>query len=105
MMPLVGEYGVSLEAEFETAMRSALEEAAKLGYHAHRFLEKMEREGAVRYAKSLVESGELQYGLERLKKMGRLDLSIEHLIANCPRFRCLFTDEEIEAARWRLKKV
>lgn len=96
---------MSLETEFETAMRRALEEAAKLGYHATRFLEKMEREGAVPYAKSLVKSGELQYGLERLKKLGRLDLSVEHLVANCPRFRCLFTDEEIEAARWRLEKV
>ena len=96
---------MSLEAEFESAMRSALEEAAGLGYHATRFLGKMEHEGAVPYAKLLVKSGELQYGLERLKRMGRLDLSIEHLIANCPRFHCLFTDEEIQAACWRLEMV
>ena len=95
---------MSLEAEFENAMRSALEEAAKLGYYATRFLEKMEQVGAVPYAKLLVKSGELQSGLERLKKMGRLDLSIEHLVAN-RRFASLFTDEEIEAARWRLEMV
>lgn len=96
---------MSLEAEFENAMRSALEEAAKLGYHPTRFLEKMERVGAVPYAKLLVKSSELQYGLERLKKMDRLDLSIEHLVANRRRFASLFTDEEIEAARWRLEMV
>ena len=96
---------MSLEMEFEDAMRKALREAATLGYHPIRFEEKMEREGAVAYAKELVISGEFQSGLRRLKQMNRLDLSIEYLVANCRRFHRLFTKDEIEAARWRLEKV
>lgn len=96
---------MSLEAEFEATMRSALEEAAARGYHATLFLEKMNQIGAVRYAKELIVSGDLQSGLKRLAEMRRTDLSIEHLVANCPRFHCLFTDEEIKAARWRIKMV
>ena len=96
---------MALEAEFEAQMHKALREAAKLGYRPTRFEEKMEREGAVAYAKELVISGEFQSGLKRLKQMNRLDLSIEHLVANCPRFHCLFTKDEIEAARWRLDEV
>ena len=96
---------MGLEAEFEAAMRSALEEAAELGYHATLFLEKMNRVGAVQYAKELIVSGDLQSGLKRLADMRRPDLSIEHLVANCPRFANLFSPSEIESARWRLKQV
>lgn len=95
----------SAEQAFEQAMRLACAEAAAEGYYPARFLDKLERIGAVRYAKELVGSGELQAGLKRLNDMKRLDLSIEHLVAVDPRFRALFTEEERAAAQWRLDQV
>lgn len=95
----------SPEQAFEQAMRLACTEAATLGYYPGRFLDKLERIGAVPYAKELVASGELQAGLKRLNDMNRLDLSIEHLVATDLRFRGLFTESEREAAQWRLDQV
>lgn len=98
------EHQTSTEQAFARAMRSACFKAAELGYYPARFLDKLERIGAVPYAKELVRSGELQAGLKRLKTMGRLDLSIEHLVAD-PCFGGLFTEDEREAAQWRLDEV
>ena len=96
---------MSTEQAFEQAMRSACAEAAELGYYPVRFLDKLERRGAVPYAKELVRSSEVQAGLKRLHAMNRLDLSIEHLVANDSRFRGLFTEFERQAAQWRLDQV
>lgn len=96
---------MTLEKEFEQAMVEAIKESKEHGYYPTRFEEKMERKGAVPYAKELIRSGELQDGLLRLKKMNRLDLSIEHLVANETKFAELFTPEERKAAEWRLEQV
>lgn len=94
-----------LEHEFAEAMRASCRESVGLGYYPTRFLEALERRGAVAYAKQLVASGDLQSGLRRLCGLDRLDLSIEHLIAEDLRFRELFTEDDREAARWRLDQV
>ena len=96
---------MSTEQAFEQAMRSACDQAAELGYHPVRFLDKMARMGAVAYAKELVGSSEIQEGLKRLHALNRLDLSIEHLVANDSRFSGLFTEPERQAAQWRLDQV
>lgn len=96
---------MTLEKEFEQAMVEAIRESKQHGYYPTRFEEKMERLGAVAYAKELVKSGELQDGLLRLEKMNRLDLSVEHLVANETKFAELFSQEEKDAAKWRLKQV
>lgn len=94
-----------LEIDFEQTMREACEESRRLGYYPARFLQSLQSKGAVPYAKELITSSGLQSGLKQLRKRNRLDLSIEHLVAEVPRFRPLFTDEEREAARWRLEQV
>ena len=96
---------MSTEQAFEQAMRSACDKAAELGYRPVRFLDKMARRGAVAYAKELVCSSEIQDGLKRLHTLNRLDLSIEHLVANDSRFSGLFTELERQAAQWRLDQV
>lgn len=96
---------MDLERQFEEAMREACEISADLGYYPVRFVEKMNRKGAVPYAKELVRSGELQNGLKRLYHLNRLDLSIEHLVARVPRYASLFTEEEKDAANWRLRQL
>lgn len=92
------------ERAFEQAMRLACGEAAAEGYYPTRFLEKLDRIGAVPYAKELVRSGKLQAGLKRLNEMKRLDLSIEYLVVDS-RFRGLFSEDERDAAQWRLDQV
>ena len=94
-----------LEAQFHHALRTACAEAAALGYYPSYFIQKMERVGAAAYARELVRSGELQSGLRRLKSLGRLDLSVEHLVARVPEYQPLFTNEERQAAEWRLKQI
>ena len=96
---------LQLEYDFEQTMLSPCRAAQDLGYYPGWFLGALERKGAVPYAKELVVSGEFQSGLKRLRDLNRLDLSIEHLVAEVPRFRTLFTEEEREAARWRLEQV
>lgn len=94
-----------LGREFEQAMRASCAESAGLGYYPTRFLMVLDERDAVRYAKQLVRSGDLQSGLRRLAAMKRLNLSIEHLVANEERFRPLFTDDDRDAARWRLEQA
>ena len=96
---------MDLEWRFEEAMREACKMSGDFGYYPARFLEKMNRVGAVPYAKELVRTGKLQVGLKQLRDMGKLDLSIEHLVARVPEFAPLFTEEERAAAEWRLEQV
>ncbi len=43
-------------------------------------------------------------GFRRLQAAGRLDLTVERLIRD-PRFRALFTDDELDIARTRLQEA
>ena len=90
--------------EFERAVRLALKEAREHGYYPTRFEDKMDRIGAIAYARELIASGELQSGLQRLKEINRLDLSIEHLVTKIE-FAELFSREERDAAEWRLEQI
>ena len=60
--------------------------------------------GAKAVAKQLVKSGDLQDGLKRLQKLGRLDLAMESIMLEA-KFRPLFNAGELEAAKWRLEQV
>ena len=60
--------------------------------------------GAVETARRLVMSGDFQDGFIRLNKLGRTDLTIESAILDS-RWNDLFTTEEREVARWRLKNA
>ena len=62
----------------------------------------VDEHGAVETARRLVMSGDLQDGLLKLLRLGRADLTIEHSVLE-ERWHDLFTDEEREVARWRLK--
>lgn len=64
----------------------------------------LESLGGVSLAKKLVISGELQEGLKKLAKLGRLDLSMEAIMQE-ERFAPLFTKPELEASQWRLSQV
>ena len=59
---------------------------------------------AVTLAKKLAVSSELQDGLKRIAKLGRLELSMESIMLE-EKFKPLFSDQVLQAAQWRLDTV
>ncbi len=90
-----------LEATFEREMVRTYQEAARLGYHATYFLQKVDELGGVGAAHSLLSSDEPASGFTRLWELGRLDLSVE-AVALKPEYASLFSVEERARARQRL---
>ena len=73
------------------------------GYRATRFIQMVENHGGVEAAKILLHSPGFQYGFTELWKCGCLRLTMEALILQL-QYAALFTDEEREIARTRLKE-
>jgi len=92
------------EKQFSEALRVAIEESRRIGYPPNRFETMLNEMGAIPLAKKLVKSSDLQVGLDALKKLGRLDISLEHIMQK-EEFNSLFTKAELEAAQWRLQRV
>jgi hypothetical protein len=92
-----------LEIDFHKDMleiyRRAKEEC---GYNATRFLQMVANDGGQKTAKRLLATSEPSDGFTELWRNHRLDLTMENLVLK-PKYRSLFSDEEIEIARGRLK--
>ena len=94
-----------LEKEFHIKMVKIYKDAAKLGYRANRFLNMVYELGGVETAKKLLSTEEyIQEGIIKLWELGRLDLSVEALVLR-PRYKALFTDQELKTAEKRLKEL
>ena len=63
-----------------------------------------EQSGTVQAAKKMVTSGDIPNGMKKLKKMRKLDLTIESIMLK-EKYQLLFTTSELSAARWRLDTV
>ncbi len=72
-------------------------------YDAKVFLKMIAETGARNAVSSLLAASQPQAGLRGLRRLGRLDLSVEHLVIQ-PRWKELFADYQLEAARTRLRK-
>lgn len=94
----------TLSDQFAARIKDALAQCYALGYTPHRFEQMLKEHGGVGLARKLVISGELQGGLNSLKKLGRLDLSVERIMLD-PAFVSLFTKAERDAAAWRLQQL
>jgi hypothetical protein len=94
-----------LEREFQVAaIEMYLAVLRECRYHEKVFLNMVAKSGARNAAKALlVPRRGVQPGLRGLRRLGRLDLSVEHLVIQ-PRWRDLFNDDERKEARMRLKK-
>jgi len=94
----------NLEDQFHKAMidvyQNALRECTQRAAH---FLQMVGRQGGVETAKKLLQSNDIERGSTALWKCGRLDLMFEYLVL-LPKYADLFTDEEKEMARNRLKE-
>jgi len=89
---------------FDARMRHTITESSALGYYPSRFAQMINESSGVLVAKKLVASGDIHYGLQELKKLGRLDLSVESVMLE-DEFRSCFTRAELEAAQWRLQQA
>ena len=94
-----------LSGEFADRLREAIDLCRGLGYSPVRFEQMLNSSpSAVSLAKKLVVSAELQDGLKRIAKLGRLELSMESIMLE-EKFKPLFPDQLLEAAKWRLDAV
>jgi hypothetical protein len=93
-----------IEKIFATRLRNTVLESSALGYHPGRFEQMLNSSSALSVARKLVTSGDIQYGLEELIKLGRADLAVESIMQE-DEFRSLFTAGQLDAASWRLQQA
>jgi hypothetical protein len=75
------------------------------GYNATRYLQMLvSHEASLLMAKKFVTSSRPSDGFTELWQRGRLELTVEALVLESPKYRQLFTDEEIISARKRLQE-
>lgn len=93
-----------LEKQFNQDMMQIYIRAKKeLGYNATRFFQLVREKGGLLAAKQLIAKDGGTYGFEVLWENHRLDLTVEaHVIRE--EYKPLFSDEEIEMCKGRLKE-
>ena len=89
------------ERQFDHAMWQTFEQSVKAGYQPSYFLRSVKRYGGMETARRLLAKDGLSKGFDALRKVGRLDLSVEAQVLR-PQFVDLFTDAERTIARARL---
>ncbi|MFO7285414.1 MAG: hypothetical protein LOD94_06340 [Gammaproteobacteria bacterium] len=94
---------MTVESGFNEAMLDIYRRAkSEAGYTASAFLKMVVEHGGVEAARMLIHSQRVSSGYTELWERGRLDLSMEAMIVETPRFHELFSPEEIEICRKRL---
>ena len=90
---------------FDQAMFNIYRRAKKeAGYPANIFLRMITERGGLDTARYLIISDKPSDGYTHLYERDRLDLTVEALVVNESQWQPLFTPEEIEKARQRLKQ-
>lgn len=79
--------------------KSALYEA---GYRATRFLQMLNDHGGLNTAHILINTPNVSEGYTALWERGRLDLTVEALIWDNPKYQKLFTKDELRIVQKRL---
>ena len=92
----------SLEGAFHRAMLNIYDTAAEVGFRPIRFRRMVQKHGGVEAARRLLSGPEAPSGLTTLWELERLDISMEALVVQ-ERWKPLFSDEERQAARDRLR--
>ena len=96
----------NLEEAFSEAMYGICTKAkAECNYNPWVFRQMVDDMGGVATAKKLLGGYKIHYGLGKLKKCGRLDISMEAEIWDNPKWHSLFTDSELKVAEWHLRKL
>ncbi len=94
-----------LERDFHVAMLELYRRAkVEAGYHAAYFIQSVQDRGGLATARSLLHAGRTSDGFTTLYLKQRLDLTVEGFICDNPQFARLFSAEEIDIARHRLRE-
>jgi len=94
-----------LEAQFTEAMFDIYRRAkSEANYPANIFLRMVTDNGGRATAKTLINSPKPSDGYTALYLRNRLDLTVEALVVENARWHSLFTPEEIERAKRRLRE-
>ena len=92
-----------LELGFHDAMLGIYHRAkCETGYNATYFLQMVNARGGLDAAKRLVATDAPSEGYTKLWELGRLDISVEALIHDNPKWHGLFTRQELNKVRDRL---
>ena len=93
-----------LEKEFDDAVMNAVREGEKLGYSASFYLQKRAQDGPLVTAHRLLKDKH-SHGLWKLKSMHRLDLSLEAIVYDNPKFQPLFSQAIVDRCKDKLTKL
>src|SRR5260370_11589791 len=94
-----------LAEHFDGAMFDIYRRAkSEAGYAATNFLQMLSDRGGLDTAKYLINSPKESDGYTALCLRNRLDLTVEAMVVENPRWHVLFTSEELAKARALLKK-
>ena len=92
-----------LEREFHAAVMDIYRRGHVEGVlNGTRFLQMVTEHGGLQAARILLQSKRVSHGYATLCERRRLDLTVEAVIFDNPRFRPLFSEAEFEIARKRL---
>lgn len=93
-----------LEAEFDQAMMNVyLRAKSEVAYTATVFHGMLMRMRGVETARQLINNRQVSDGYAALWERGRLDLTVEAVVVDNPKWHALFADDEIRKARKRLE--
>lgn len=89
---------------FDVAMFKIYHDAkTQAGYTASIFFRMLNERGGLSTAKYLINSAQPSDGYTELFQRGRLDLTVEAMVVEEPKWHQLFSDEELEKSRRRLE--
>ena len=95
----------TLEIKFHNAMEDIYRRAKEeVGYNAAKFRKMVADLGGVETAKRLINASGVSDGYTALWEEGRLDLTVEAMLIDGPEFHPLFTEDELDICRKRLKE-
>ena len=96
----------SLVKAFDEAMHDVYRDAIRYcNYSANVFRQMLDDRGSVATAKFLLNTSNPSDGFLRLWECDRLDLTVEAVVFDNDRWHCLFTEEELKTARFRLTEL
>ncbi|WP_319479730.1 hypothetical protein [uncultured Draconibacterium sp.] len=90
--------------EFNQAMYEIYKHAkSEVKYNANRYLRMLDKHGGLETARILLNASSVSEGYITLWEKGRIDLTMEALIYNNPRYYILFSEQELTIVTKRLK--
>lgn len=94
----------NLENKLMSDFKFSIEIAKRKGFSSTAFIKMLEKHGAVKTAKSLLNTKELNKGFSRILNKKLTQHSMEAIVLR-PEYKELFTEKELEVCRRRLGEI